>query len=380
MARCQVEIQDITNSPGIIAVKSKEARIFKEYFKFIHVIELDDYIGNINSIHENINKFKNITHFQLAYQTLINKIKTLERTFYEIYPITRTKRGLINIIGSGIKFITGNMDHDDAIEINNRIFELSSNNNVLIKAYNNQVALNQELITRFKNITDFINSQQQLIHTTINNQKNDIINLQCVNLIDHDIQTIREHLQEISDCIRLAKINIVSKNIMTNEEINFIRNRFDKQNVGIHSLEEIYDHLEIQAYYNKSKLIFVMNIPNFDEQIYNEYIIEPIPNQNNKTIELPFHKVLIGGGHTFFVITPCNFINKISFCNRKQLKNIENDYCFKNILYNKNATCNYITTDLTLEVKQLENNIIIIKNAYNLFVNSSCNFTRNFRN
>lgn len=40
----------------------------------------------------------------------------------------RTKRGLIDGMGHAIKFITGNMDANDAQEINRQIGELQSNN------------------------------------------------------------------------------------------------------------------------------------------------------------------------------------------------------------------------------------------------------------
>lgn len=60
----------------------------------------------------------------IATKTLRIKFNKMEKVFNHIYPHTRNRRGLLNIVGSGIKFITGNMDNEDAMEIINNINEI----------------------------------------------------------------------------------------------------------------------------------------------------------------------------------------------------------------------------------------------------------------
>lgn len=364
-----------------MTIETNEAKLYKHRFKFIHIINLDDFRDNIELIQNNIRTLNENQHMSAACVILNIKLKELENTFNFIYPYYRNKRALLNILGSGIKFITGNMDHEDAKEINTNIQNLKFNVQNLNTDHNKQVKINENIIDRLKFITNHINHQQLNITQQIKDLGKNFNNIlwasQFVYQISFNIDILKDHFEDLADSISMARLNILSKNIINKEEREFIELKLTSQNIEITSAEQALEHLNIQAYYNHTQLIFVLNIPIYDATNFTEYTIIPLINKKNQTILVPFERILINHNETFFIVTPCYTINKIKYCSLNNLKNINQDNCFKNILRNTNATCNYIKGHKYTEIIQISNNILIIKNARNLYINTNCKFNRN---
>jgi Gypsy protein/Baculovirus F protein len=365
-----------------------EARIIEGHFKLIHMIELDNYKDNLNNIKINIEKLKDHKKLGITLKTIRTKFIMLENSLNLIYPQFRSKRGLLNILGSGIKFITGNMDNDDAIEINNKIDEITLNNKQLIQSQNDQTQINQEMINRFKNITIHINDQQKSIENYLINIQNQINSkigdgihdfqyLQYIYQINFDMDILRNHLDDIYECIQMAKLNIISKNILSPNELNFIKDKLNNQKIQIDTLEQIYEHLQLQAFYNQTNLIFVIKIPKLKSDIFTEYLLEPIPTINDKTLDVPYDNILKNTKQAYFEKQKCYSVNHVKFCDSKGLINITNDKCYMNIINEKDGTCNFNKNNKDTIIKQLSNNHIILKNGKNISIKSNCNLNRN---
>lgn len=352
------------------------------------MIELANYVENINNIKENVATLRSSEKFKLISKSIETKLKILEDSLNLIYPHFRKKRGLLDIVGSGIKFITGNMDHYDAIEINNKIDVINSNNEQLIKNHNQQIEINHSMIDRFRNITIHINDQQKTIQNFLSTIDNKVVQMnkdaehkldymQYVYQITFDIDTLLDHLKDIAECIKMAKLDIVSKNILSNTELNYVNDKLTNQSIHIDSLEQIYEHLKISAYYNHTNLLFVIKIPKFYPETFKEFLLEPIPNIENKSLDVPHDRILKGNKEAYFEIQKCYIVNKIKYCNLNELKNITDDKCFVNVLNNKKSMCNFNKIDHNNEIKQISKNYIIIKNSNHLNVKSNCNLNRN---
>lgn len=283
-----MEIEDLTNNPGLMTLRTNEARIIEEHHKLVHVINLLNFENSIKNIRDNINYISNGKCQHMIVETLRHKLIILENSFEVIKPHFRTKRGLINILGSGIKFITGNMDNEDAIEIKNSIEEITLNNKQLIKSHNDQIIINREMIDRFENITDHINDQQEIIKNHIfkfeDKMKNDVRYLQFLYQINFDVDIIKSHLDDIFQTIQMAKLNIISKTILAPREISFIYDKLSEQNVRMESLEQVYEMCKLQAFYNGSNILFVIKFPKLKNTEFNEYLLESLPNNKNKRL------------------------------------------------------------------------------------------------
>lgn len=115
------------------------------------------------------------------------------------------------------------MDNEDAIDINNKINDITLNNKQLIKANNNQFRINEEFIYRFKNLTNHINTQQVIVKGILDQISSNftygVTYMQYIYQIDYNIVTLKNHFEDISECIKMTKLNILPKNIMSNKEI-----------------------------------------------------------------------------------------------------------------------------------------------------------------
>lgn len=364
-------------------LQTRPTRVFEDYFKIIHLIDLNDYKDNIEIIQTNIANLKNATSTDLgrAINVLETKFSRLEKLFEIIYPRNnRVKRGLANVLGTTIKFITGNMDSEDANEIERRIMEITLNNKQLITAHNEQITINDKLISHVKNMTETINNQQIVISTTLNNlnnkQNNFFSNLITISQIDHDICLLSELLDDLIECVRMAKLRVVAKNIMSIDEMRFIENFLKSKDVDVYSYEQIYEHLEMQAYYSDVKLIFLIKIPNFMPAKFTEFIVEPVPNINQTIIVTKDNAIISSGREIFANLERCIEISNAKFCNLYDLKNISNDKCISNILRGIDATCDSTAASKDLVIKEIYNNTLIIKNAVKLELSSMCGINR----
>lgn len=109
------------------------ARIKVASHTFLHYIQLSPLENQINSITNqyklleatinNTTPFNRIALFN-AYKHLEYEVKNVNHKFRSLFPHKRTKRALIAPLGSLVKFISGNLDEQDAKEIYHSLAEL----------------------------------------------------------------------------------------------------------------------------------------------------------------------------------------------------------------------------------------------------------------
>ena len=80
----------------------------------------------------------------------------------------RQRRGLINVLGSGLKLIAGTMDYEDAKDIEQHLRMIDRNSEQITRETNKQVIINNNLARNYKQIVDHVNTQQQKLNTFLN--------------------------------------------------------------------------------------------------------------------------------------------------------------------------------------------------------------------
>lgn len=257
---------DVPDTQGIIPLSLGTAKTIIDYKHLIHIIDIQAYIDNVHSIENTIELIKPIYLAKTALETTKSKLKGLRTKLDLLTPRSRSKRGLVNVLGSTIKFITGNMDYSDAERINKDIEELLANNNRLNTTYNQQMILNSNMIQRFENITNHINAEQATITKSIqdiqerNRNALNPIQIQQLNQINYNIDILTQHFNNIAEAIVLSKLNIIPKLILDPSELTQIHRSLNNT-IDIISPEHIYELLELNAYYNDTNIIFNIQIP-----------------------------------------------------------------------------------------------------------------------
>lgn len=314
---------------------------------------------------------------------LKTKFNQLKLTLSNLYPIERRKRGLFNFIGSGIKFITGNLDEEDAKKIFEEIETLKQNNQILLKQNNDQVDVNQVLIQKFNNLTDLINDHQKKVKDVfelrlkakINGIVNTVeINHNIYHLIFY-IDILQTHLDVIGEALLTSKAGFIPKNILETKEIDLAYKILNSQHVNVISYEEIYEYCSLKALYNNSQIIFIIQIPHFLKQEFTFILLEPIPTSGYKSIIPPNRYALYGGEETYFSKEKCTSINGNFICNLEELINITGHPCYSPILRGNQGNCSY-THQAQSEIKQLYNQHLILKNFTVKTFENTCNYKK----
>lgn len=310
------------------------------------------------------------------------KMSELKRKFLHLLPFNRRKRGIINGIGTLIKTITGNMDAYDAEEINRQIRALQETNADYNNTINNQAIFNHKFTERIENITDHINKEQGKIGYFANKNANKIKNIedvlqeqQYVNHIIYNIDILDRHLDEIAETILMAKLNIISKFILSQTELNTIHNIINNQSLNIISQEHMYETLKLQAYYNASNIIFNIQIPILSPENYKIYHI--IPLLINNSLEINVSPYLVYNEQKIQYLTElCPNVENTFLCEATVYQEeTAKSQCIGRLFNNKQATCQMNDVGPKQYTKLLENNTILLSNSPKILVTSTCRNT-----
>lgn len=297
------------------------------------------------------------------YNTLVHNFNSLSRKIKHLRPHSRERRGLINILGTGLKYLTGTMDHDDETEIKNKLDALTINNKNLIEESNKQILINNEISDQIKNLTKQIKIQQNTISKYLNNftkqnenrliqVEDEIEYIQQIYQINYDIDILKNHISDIEQILLTSKLGVLSRNILTEKELTLIDD-----------LEKFAD-IKTVVVFHEGKIVIILLIPEFSEKPVSKILIEPMPDKNDKSIYLENYSILVDYKNDIYYINPKDNLKK------NLIK--RDDKCIENIIKFKEANCvmkNYSKE----EIKEILPGMIITKNIVKTNLSQTCN-------
>lgn len=266
---CSADIQiiDLSNNHGIINIDQGPALVQAGGFQLIHVINLQHFTVMVTQIELLAAKIKTENNFGA---TLESKIFELKKAYNSIKP-KRFRRSWESL-GSGIRFIAGNPDADDLRRLEKDIDILSENTNTLIKLNNAQALSNQKF-------NDKINEIISTISDLANNQiKENFKYIEILNLIIN-IDICKEKLEDIREAIVHTKNRIVTRNILEDNEIEFIVRRLKAQNVSLSSDSQSLPYLSSSIEFREDDILhYIVTIPQFKTG-YKHVHVETVPKE-----------------------------------------------------------------------------------------------------
>lgn len=378
-----LEIQRFDKDQKMVALEIGKSRTIESYFNLIHIINLNNYEKQIVDINDTIDKFEKQNRLKDITNTCRLKLKGLEIKLHTLNPYKRTKRGLINALGSAIKFITGNMDANDADIINKQIRELEDLSYDSADMVNNQKSLNLQMMQRFKNLTDHINNQQDTLteylkkfsietSNNIRKEENVLEEMQYLNKLDYNINLLTEHITDIIEAVMLAKLGVISRLILQPDELDEIRNNLMSQEINLISDENIYELLELQAFYKESNLIFNIKIPNLSNIKNTFYHLIPLPI--NDTMQILTKPYVSFNEHIIqYYTAKCPKIESVYYCKTSpEQEESQNSPCIAKLLTGESPNCPLNDVGNTTTIFQPEENHIIFINVKRLLIYSNC--------
>lgn len=148
---------------------------------------------------------KAFTNFSDIINLLESKFDTTKNLYRNLLPITRKKRGLINMLGTTTKQITGNLDNNDLIEFSETIKKFEYDNQLLINENNEQAKINTQLQDRINRVLRELEMQHNQIRKNIITQRSDLGQNKNMQLLQEIIKinlymdTFNSHLETVSE-------------------------------------------------------------------------------------------------------------------------------------------------------------------------------------
>ncbi|XP_055586240.1 uncharacterized protein LOC129738937 [Uranotaenia lowii] len=367
---CQyVQIHDITNNAGALILQRGEGRIIAGYDRLLHIIELPQFEMSI-SILENVSQQLKNSSSELS-EILQTKLREIRFTFNTININSFRSKRAIETLGSVIKFVSGNLDAEDLRIINSDLDSLRKSQAGLIKQNNRQIKINSKFENRINLVNNDIKIQQNLLRNFLQTSDNVITENQRIALI-FKTDILLDSLKSIEYAIMLAKLNIISRQILSTKEIKTIVNELNNQGVEIHHLDNIDDILTTTVIYKGSTLIISVNIPRLLPTKYQEFVIEPLPI-SNRTFKINHRTVFANSEQTLATISPCRGNDKVQICERTQIIDISNNQCESSIVRAQHGACDMTEKAATTEVRQITpGTLLVIANNRNVTLNSTC--------
>lgn len=289
--------------------------------------------------------------------TFLYKLKIAKNKLNSLYP-RRHKRGLINALGSVIKFVAGNPDQDDIELIQHNLGNIQFAENHIIKNQNKQIKINNELQKTVNKVSITVAKIVKQLRTNSGNIRKDVEEINLILNLDIIIRT----LEDIDEQFIFSKSNILNKNILSSADKDYIIEFFKNQGIKLHFEDQIFKFVNCIATLKDDHVVFIIKIPIVENEEYDLIQLETT-NINGSRINLD----------TQYVAKYKKFIYKQSdkcvLCDNTHKLN---DGCVYNILTNQAATCNMSKDNNQIIIREITPGIILLDSRRGVHVLDSC--------
>lgn len=330
----------------------------------LHKIDLNSLNKNLEAIEKVMETFKTIEHLE---QTLYDKVKLAKDKLRSLTP-NRARRGLINALGTAIKYISGNPDNDDLEIIHQNLGILKTQENKLARNQMKQIQINELFANKLNNITESIRKISSIISREYNTAIGMRADLEFVNLI-WNVDKIIHILEDIEEQVEFSRVGLINKNIFTLEEKELISNRLREQNLKINYLDEIFQYAIASVAISRNHAVLLVKTPILDQRTFDLLELHNL-RINDTRINTYVNLVAKHGNSIYYQSTECDI------CDNNHLLE---DTCIYNILTHQTPTCPLIRTKQATVIKEIKKGIILLDTVENIKVEDSCGNSRMVR-
>ena len=201
-------------------------KILDHFHSFIFSFNISDlessYItlrSNLHFISSRGNEINQVDRLTFkTFQKLISNLDQVKQVLDKLN-YNRSKRGLVNGLGSIIKFITGNLDDTDLQVINNNLDKLFENQKATISKINEVTSLANHITNRITDQTDLLNKNVEATTRLIQKIEN---RTEIILLIQNEVyqsENLLNTLQIIERTLSLSMYQFSNLEIITRDEI-----------------------------------------------------------------------------------------------------------------------------------------------------------------
>lgn len=339
----------------------KTAQIRIGYDRIIHRINLKPLEDNVEHIEKIMKSFKTIEHLE---QTLLEKTTLAKDKLRSLIP-HRAKRGLMNALGTAIKFIAGNPDNDDLEIIHQSLGILNSQGNKLVNNQMKQIQINELFQGKLNNITDSIRKITSKISREYNTVQGMKADLEFVNLI-WNTDKIIHILEDIEEQVEFSRLGLINKNILSLEEKQLILGKLRKQKLNLNFLDEIFQYTSASVGISGNQAVLLVKTPILDGKTYDLLELHTL-RVNDSRIDTYINLVTKHGNTVHYQPTECDICDN---------SNPIEDECIYKILTHQTPTCPLVRSKQATQITEIKQGIVLIDTTESIEVKDSCGDSR----
>jgi hypothetical protein len=213
----------------------------------------------------------------------------------------RNKRGLIDGLGTVIKQITGNMDSQDNVKIQQLLKTLKRNQVTIFQQLDNQYSVNSKIINKFnETILDIKHNEQTLLGQI------DLLNLMLtadsknfeilfaenlLNQIIYLFNIILDLTRDIRTSLTLCGTNTVHPSIITNQELAKEMTKLNSKyadelpfKINGNNIQKYLKLIKPNCRIVETEIVYFLTLPLFDPKQYRLFHLFPVPNVHFQAI------------------------------------------------------------------------------------------------
>lgn len=304
------EIKNITNNPGLLASQLGASKIIEGYHTLTHYYELGELKDKTNRLKEiYLEISETIATDRTAHETSQSLFSTFNSTLSVVenkiddllIPLSsRQKRGLINGLGSTIKFITGNLDSQDEERYDNIISLLQNKQQDLQTQISAQYSINESIQRNFNKTIETVNFNNKEIRKELEFWKNQTrkwtsqskfsifetrsILQHCLITLNYLLNTIQDIENSLVAC-RSGTLHpsVINPHLLF-QELSKLSKFYGTKFLDFNgrNLFEIQSYIKVKCYVSVSEIVYFLDIPIVESTDYVMYHLEPLPTLANQ--------------------------------------------------------------------------------------------------
>lgn len=321
-----------------------QTEVIQDFKTILHIINTDEIRQTIDAIENNTRTL------QINLDPLVNReLGAIKAKLSVIEPRgpSRSRRGLINFIGSAQKWLFGTMDDEDRQDIIEHLKNVEMNIDNSIGNLNKQIAINSNFNESIKHLKDIVESDRNEIGRAYSEVTGNIQHILLQQLKTDQLLKIRmleEKLNQILDNVALVKHGLVHPSMLTAQEIEDTR-------LDFYRLKNVKTGL---ITHNNQTLVLAIKIPN-NYKLVNLKLITALPTEDK--LEAIIEDQLT------IEINGTNYEYNNAIQDEKNLKNVKNCILYKNCKLKENTV---------MEIKHIDESTILCKNTKNVEIKNNC--------
>ena len=244
----------------------------------------------------------------------INKLRIYSR------PNRLSKRGLINGLGSVIKYISGNLDQNDLNEIQNTFQKIDINEKKLMTEISNLHPFTGQITERWQKYITKIQTFAESILKELNILNNQLNNDIKIHIQLDQIQNLRNYVQILLRTISFSTQETLNVELIKQKELQEIFNYL----YNVHSHDEIasdiptlLEIIKVNLMFTSKILFITLKIPVLADELLHFSKIIPIPNSNNNILLPPYTFTLNSKGLTKWTNEECKKTFSFWYCQKE---------------------------------------------------------------